>query len=57
MICPDYQETESHPKEAVRNLTHNATDSTDEASLFKTVTQKTQDFFLPSQFFIIRHIF
>ena len=47
MICPDYQETEKHPKVTARALMHDTMDSTDKASLFKTVTQKTRDFFLP----------
>ena len=47
MICPDYQETEKHPEVTVRALMHATVDSTDKSSLLKTVTQKTQDFFLP----------
>ena len=47
MICPDYQETEKHPKVTVRVLIHKTMDRTDKTSLFKTVTQNTQYFFLP----------
>lgn len=45
------------PEGGREDLTHTQWTALIGASLFKTVTQKTQDFCLPSQFFIIRLIF